>query len=465
MATTKNDKLQQDFVATSSSTALYNNLGKGSSGSEVKKLQQALMKAGYNVGSTGADGKFGPNTQAAVKQYQQDMGLAVDGVAGKNTLGRLYSTEGSAAAGSSSSANKPGTTQSPAASPDYSQYSYDSASDAAYQQALAALQQASQKTPTYAGTYDSQLNDLYEQIVNRDKFKYDLNSDMLYQQYKDQYVNLGQMAMKDSMGQAAALTGGYGSSYGQSVGQQQYDAYLLQLNDVVPELYGMALDQYNQEGQDLYNQYGMLGDLADDEYGKYQDQLNQYWQNVDYLKGQADDAYDRGYSNWYNSYQMGTEAQESAYGKLIDMMENSGYVPTEGELAAAGMSQAQADYYLKAWKAANPDLAYRTGAITPDEYYRYTGAYPKGYKKPSSGGGSSGGSGGGSTKKTNTPTTPTTTTTWGFKEVAGVVGEMAKDAAAKKNVTDYLNQEVKAGTITSEESKYIKKNLQTKDRM
>ena len=46
--------------------------------------------------------------------------------------------------------------------------------------------------------------------------------------------------MKDTMGQAAALTGGYGSSYAESSAQQQYDAYLQQLGDIVPELAGKA---------------------------------------------------------------------------------------------------------------------------------------------------------------------------------------------------------------------------------
>lgn len=438
--------------------ATYTNLSYGSSGDEVKKLQQSLINAGYDLGSSGADGKFGDLTQAALKKYQQDNGLAVDGIAGTNTLSRLYSTGNT----NTSTAGSTSTTQTQAqAMPDYSKYSYDASADAAYQQAIAALQQASQKTPTYAGTYDSQLNELYEQIVNRDKFKYDLNSDMLYQQYKDQYVNLGQMAMKDTMGQAAALTGGYGSSYGQSVGQQQYDAYLQQLNNVIPDLYGQAYNQYQDEGAALMQQYGMLGDMADDEYGKYQDSLNQYWQNVDYLKGQADDAYDRGYSNWYNSYQMGIEAQNTAYSKLVDMMTSSGYKPSADELAAAGMSQAQANSYLNAWKASKPDLAYRTGAISASEYYKFTGKYPAGYVPPaakSSGGGSSGGGGGGGGGNP-----PGDDVIWGFKEVAGAVDEMSKDDAAKKNITDYLNQEVKAGTITAEEAKYIKKNLQTKN--
>ena len=52
-----------------------------------------------------------------------------------------------------------------------------------------------------------------EQYLNREAFQYDLNADALYQQYQNRYQELGRNAMKDTMGQAAALTGGYGSSY------------------------------------------------------------------------------------------------------------------------------------------------------------------------------------------------------------------------------------------------------------
>ena len=198
----------------------------------------------------------------------------------------------------------------------------------------------------------------------------------------------------DTMGQAAALTGGYGSSYGQSVGQQTYQQYLQGLNDKIPELYGLALDQYNQEGQQLQNQYAMLGDLRDGEYGRYQDALAEYWRNLDYLQGQADSEYNRGYENWYNAYVMENDAKNTAYNRLIDLMSSSGYMPTEQELEAAGMTQQQAESFINAWRAENPDLAYTTGAITPDEYRQITGEYPAGYT-PTSSGGSSGGSGSG----------------------------------------------------------------------
>lgn len=58
----------------------------GSSGSEVKTLQENLIKLGYSCGSYGADGDFGSATESAVKKYQREHGLIVDGQAGVNTL-------------------------------------------------------------------------------------------------------------------------------------------------------------------------------------------------------------------------------------------------------------------------------------------------------------------------------------------------------------------------------------------
>lgn len=183
----------------------------------------------------------------------------------------------------------------------YSVKGYDPASDKAYQQALSALQGAYGNTPTYTPTYDAQINDIYNQIMNRGKFKYSLSSDPLYQEAREQYVGQGQMAMMNTMGQAAALTGGYGSSYSQAVGQQQYNAYLQSLSELVPEYYDRAFNQWQAEGSDLYNQYGLVKDLSDTEYSKYRDQMSDYWNNVDYLAKQENNAYNRGSDNYWNT--------------------------------------------------------------------------------------------------------------------------------------------------------------------
>ena len=287
----------------------YSQLKYGSSGSDVKTLQTYLNQVG-NYGLT-VDGQFGAKTQAAVKDYQKSNNLTVDGIVGNLTWGKLSSavsgnttntgtktntgttTNTSTTTNTGTATNTGPTTNTVAAS---TLGTYNPDADTAYQQALAALQQAAAAIPTYKGSYDEQLQEVYDKIVNREKFTYDLNSDALYQQYADQYQLMGQQAMMDTMGQAAALTGGYGNSYASTAGNQAYQAYLQQLNGVVPELYGMALDQYNAEGDKLLTQYSMLGDMADDEYGKYQDSLNQYWQNVSYLKDNADSAYEKGYN-------------------------------------------------------------------------------------------------------------------------------------------------------------------------
>ena len=64
-------------------------LRKGSKGTAVTELQAMLDKLGYDLGPCGADGDFGKCTEAAVKRFQQDRGLAADGICGPKTWGEL----------------------------------------------------------------------------------------------------------------------------------------------------------------------------------------------------------------------------------------------------------------------------------------------------------------------------------------------------------------------------------------
>lgn len=194
----------------------YTTLRRGSRGETVKKLQQSLLDKGYSVGSAGVDGSYGADTEAAVKQYQRAAGLSVDGVAGSQTLKSL------------SLASEP------------------------------------KSTPLLA-------KDALDAYLNREDFRFDLNGDALYQQYKNDYANQGKRAMADTVGQAAALTGGYGSSYAQSVGQQNYQAYLEKLGQIVPEVYQLAYDRYRQEGDELYRRYAVLAQQEEQAYQRQRD--------------------------------------------------------------------------------------------------------------------------------------------------------------------------------------------------
>lgn len=171
------------------------------------------------------------------------------------------------------------------------------------------------KPGSYTSRWGAELDSLYDKITNRDKFKYDVYDDPMYQQYKMQYQNLGRTAMMDTMGQAAALTGGYGSSYGQSVGQQTYDAYLQSLNEVVPELYGQAYQQYRDEGTDMLNQWGLLNDREQQDYTKYRDSVSDYFNERSLAQSAAQAAAQDDYNRWAaeRSYWLQKQQAEQSY--------------------------------------------------------------------------------------------------------------------------------------------------------
>lgn len=352
--------------------ASYNTLRRRDKNDEVKQLQEKLISQGYDLGSTGADGSYGPKTQEAVQKYQSDNGLQVDGIAGSQTLGKLYASDMPSVTQQTQTLAPPAVT-TPAPS-----YRYDPQQDTVYQAALQKLQAAQENAPTYAGTYDQRLQEIYDRIVNRKPFSYDLNGDALWHQYKDQHVQQGQMAMEDAMGQAAALTGGYGNSYGQKVGQQTYNQHLQALTDKIPELYQLARSMYDTEGNRLAEQYAMTGDLAADEYGKYQDAHNLWLQNLERARADVDTAYDRGQNSWYTEHQLKTQAedtqygrQQDAYSRLVELITSTGYTPSQEELTAAGMRASEAAAYAKFYA----DQNVKTGS---DGGKKGTGSYNNG---------------------------------------------------------------------------------------
>ena len=341
--------------------ASVTNLSKGSSGSEVKKLQEALINAGYDVGKTGADGVLGKNTEAAIKAYQKDNGLTVDGIAGKNTQGLLYSTKTTTPASNAGSKNNAGsksnagnaskdaagtnTATTPAsntgsksnagnASKDtagtnttttasgftYDNFTYNPyAKSDAVNEAFAVIDDLKANAPgawtdPYADKYMGYLN----QYENRDPFSYDFNSDALYQQYKDQYIQQGQMAMMDTMGQAAAMTGGYGNSYAQTVGQQAYNQQLSQLNEIMPELYQMAYNRYNQEGQDMLNMYNAYLGLSDKSYNQYQDTVDRYYNDLGIATDYAFGLQNMDFNEWQANTNMAFNVWNAETGMNFD---------------------------------------------------------------------------------------------------------------------------------------------------
>lgn len=313
----------------------------GMKGDEVTNLQTSLKNAGYNID---VDGSFGPQTLEAVKQYQAANGLTVDGMVGPQTSAVLFG--GSSSSGAATTPTTTPTTTTAAATggsgskasgaaaagntnikypdkPTYEQYEVTPYGESeTVLQASAALDAALAAQPgAYQSKWQSQLDDIIGRILNREEFSYDVNEDALYKQYAEQYQRGGKMAMQDTMGQAAAMTGGYGSSYASTAGNQAYQAYLSQLNEVVPELYGMALDRYNAEGQEMYNQYGLLSDAEGQDYARYMDGYNQWLAERDYAASRYDSERDYDYGKYVDDrnfgYQKHTDEQDRAFNEYL----------------------------------------------------------------------------------------------------------------------------------------------------
>lgn len=143
-------------------------------------------------------------------------------------------------------------------------------------------------------SYSDKINEMMGKIENRDKFQYDMDKDPLFQQYLNSSMQKGKVAMQDTIGQASALTGGYGSTYATAAANGAYNQFIQDAYDNVSDYYGMALDTYNQEGQELYNQLGMYQNADATEYSRL---ANAYSMNL----ANAQNMYSQEYSNYWDT--------------------------------------------------------------------------------------------------------------------------------------------------------------------
>ena len=221
--------------------------------------------------------------------------------------------------------------------------------EGAFAQTMQALREAEEALPDYTDSYDGEIRRLYEKIVNRPAFSYDAGSDPLYASARERYVREGRAAMRDTLGQAAHLTGGYHSSYGQAAAQQQYGAYLQKLGELMPELYGQALRRWQSEGESLKTQFDAAQKLSDRAYTRRAERQK----TALALEQQL---YDR---RW------------AAYQSMMKLISASGYAPTDEELQSSGMSREQAEALRKEFLRVNglSDEPVTDGGIDLDALY------------------------------------------------------------------------------------------------
>lgn len=311
--------------------ATYSTIKRGSRGDDVERLQTMLNNAGYSLD---VDGIFGDNTYNAVRQYQRANGLSVDGIVGTNTWGALTGG-GSGGSGTTSGVvdvtQSPTTSTTPGGNAVIGGYNFTTprptyTPSQAVTDAENALKEWEANRPgDYVSQYQEQLDALYNQIVGRGEFSYDPSADPLYEMYKDRYTVGGQQAMQDTMAGAAALSGGYGNSYAQTVGQQQYNAYMAELAAILPELEARAYDRWRDEGVDLYNQFQLTQGLDATDYDRYRDTVGDYYNDLGYAYGKWQDLYGNDYNAYLNALAAWQDDRNFAYQQAMDALAQQNY--------------------------------------------------------------------------------------------------------------------------------------------
>lgn len=189
------------------------------------------------------------------------------------------------------------------------------------------------KPDEFESKYEDQISSILDNIMNRPKFSYtseDMVNDDLYKMYRDQYMRQGNLAMRDTMGNAAALTGGYGNTYASAAGQQAYDNYVAQLNNKAQDFYDRAYQRYADEGQNLYNQMNVVTGLDNTDYQRYRDGVNDYYNDLNYYNGRYNQEYGYDYGEYQDRVAADQWAQEFAFQKQQAAQEQANW---EAEMA------------------------------------------------------------------------------------------------------------------------------------
>ena len=208
------------------------------------------------------------------------------------------------------------------------------------------------RKPVYTSSYADRIDDLVSSLESRPEFRYDAESDPLYQPYRSQYRREGSRAVDDTLAEAAAYAGGM-NSYAVTAAQQAGDYYNAQLMDRVPELAQLAYEMYRADYDADVEQLNLLRAQEAAEYSRYQDQLadwytelenayrqyrdsvgdSQWQQSFDYEKAQDKQAY-RQWLEQFN-YNKAQDAIDNAYRQsVLDAERSPGGAYTGGQTAA-----------------------------------------------------------------------------------------------------------------------------------
>lgn len=180
-------------------------------------------------------------------------------------------------------------------------YAMENGLSKAAAQTQATVPTAGPSAPTaYNSPYKGKIDALLDSILNRGKFKYDVNTDPSFAAYKEQYGIAGDKALANTMSEASSLTGGRLNSWAMSAGQQAKSDYDQKLMAQVPQLEQNAYNRYQGDMDSQMNTLNAILGVDNSEYNRfsgdrgYNRDVFESDRNFDYTKETNDKNFDRG---------------------------------------------------------------------------------------------------------------------------------------------------------------------------
>lgn len=237
---------------------------------------------------------------------------------------------------------------------------------------LQKLQNSNKLSGTF--NYDNQkgYNQALSNLANQPKFSYDLSKDTLYNQMKDQYQVMGQQAMADTIGQASAMTGGYGNSYATTAGSQAYQGYMQQLNNNIADLYNLALNTHTAETnrlQNVFNAYSTDRSSKNNEWQGNWNVFNNRFSNLANAYGDSRNYDLNSYNTQANAMGNVSNLKQNRADKSETMDYNLWDKTNQNKISLYGLRDAweqnQAENYYKD-KALKADINYKNKALNEE---------------------------------------------------------------------------------------------------
>ena len=167
--------------------------------------------------------------------------------------------------------------------------------------------------------YSDEQKAAFDAVVNREAFSYDPNQDVAWQNARKQYLREADRATQDTMGQAAALTGGMPSTAAMAAAQQAGDYYRGQLNDRMADYQNMAYDRYLNDANLNFGTLDAINNMSESDYQKYWDNVGLGFDQlsaINSMSQQARSEYDTdrnfAYNQWTDELGFQSDKQNTA---------------------------------------------------------------------------------------------------------------------------------------------------------